>query len=148
MYNPRKQSYHVDHLRFQEFAKNLIKLLDVLFADEGTLPQPVNRSIGIIRVQVRYFLLDDGSVEVLSLDGRTARGFRRYCDPRTGLRDFGLFLKEMKPDFILLDEARPSEPMLVELSRMTAQGTKTVIGLDGFQFQPVNAQVVRYLGRR
>lgn len=89
--------------------------------------------MALTEVQLRYFLSDDGSVRILSLDGRTCNGFVRYVDPRTGLRRFDQYLREMHPDYIELGQFYPSEPILPVVEQRLGEG-QTEIEVDGFRF--------------
>ena len=107
------------------------------------LDKPIR--LAVTEVQSRYFLEDDGSVEILSLDGRTAPDFARFIDSRTGMRRFDLFLDEMRPDLIVLDQLYPSEPVLPEVAQALQQNPEGVILVDGYRFLPVNDFTVRVL---
>ena len=107
------------------------------------LDKPIR--LAVTEVQSRYFLEDDGSVEILSLDGRTAPDFPRFLDPKTGLRRFDLYLNEMKPDLIVLEQLDPSEPILPAVAQALQQNPEGVILVDGYRFLPVSDFTVKYL---
>ena len=107
------------------------------------LDKPIR--LAVTEVQSRYFLEDDGSVEILSLDGRTAPDFARFLDPNTGLRRFDLYLNEMKPDLIVLEQLDPSEPILPAVAQALQQNPEGVILVDGYRFLPVSDFTVKYL---
>ena len=107
------------------------------------LPMPIR--LAVTEVQSRYFLEDDGSVHILSLDGRTAPDFARFLDRRTGLRRFDKYLDEMQPDLIVLEQLHPAEPILPDLARALQEGSRAEIVIDGYRFVPVADYTVRYL---
>lgn len=109
----------------------------------AALDRPIR--LAVTEVQSRYFLEDDGSVQILSLDGRTAAGFGRYVDRRTGLRRFDRYLDELQPDFVVLEQLDPAEPILPEVAQALQQGAAGEIVVDGYRFVPVSEYTVQVL---
>jgi hypothetical protein len=111
----------------------------------GVLASPVK--LAVTEVQVRYFLSDDSNLEILSLDGRTTKDFKRFLNPRTGMRRFDKYLTELKPDYIKLGPLYPQEPILPDLRQRLKEEADPaqVIEVDGFRFLQVDGSTVRYL---
>ncbi|MFS8637695.1 MAG: hypothetical protein FWJ74_06385 [Gemmatimonadota bacterium] len=121
------------------FTERYLRELGVTAAD----PRPV--SVAVTEVQVRYFLADDGSVRILSLDGRTGADFGRYLDPETGLRRFDLYLREVRPDFVELGQFDPAEPVLPAVLEAWERGEERIT-VDGFEFRRTGIPyVVRFV---
>lgn len=121
------------------FTERYLRELGVTAAD----PRPV--SVAVTEVQVRYFLADDGSVRILSLDGRTGADFGRYVDPETGLRRFDLYLREVRPDFVELGQFDPAEPVLPAVLEAWERGEERIT-VDGFEFRRTGIPyVVRFV---
>lgn len=121
------------------FTERYLRELGVTAAD----PRPV--SVAVTEVQVRYFLADDGSVRILSLDGRTGADFGRYLDPETGLRRFDLYLREVRPDFVELGQFDPAEPVLPAVLEAWERGEERIM-VDGFEFRRTGIPyVVRFV---
>jgi len=121
------------------FTERYLRELGVTATD----PRPV--SVAVTEVQVRYFLADDGSVRILSLDGRTGADFGRYLDPETGLRRFDLYLREVRPDFVELDQFDPAERVLPAVLEAWERGEERIT-VDGFEFRRTGMPyVVRFV---
>lgn len=124
------------------FTARFLRELGVTDAD----PRPI--SIAVTEVQLRYFLADDGTVRILSLDGRTDADFGRYVDPETGLRRFDRYLREERPDFVELGQFDPAEPVLPAVLAAWERGERAM-NVDGFRFVRTDRPyVVRYLHDR
>jgi len=119
-------------------VQNREKFTDNYLRSLGVKGEDLPVKVAVTEVQVRYFLLDDGSVNILSLDGRTAHGFSRYIDWRTGMRKFDQYLIEIQPDFIEFDgQFHSSEPILYRVMQLLEEGKNSIIIVDGFRFLPV-----------
>ncbi len=123
----------------KQFTERYLGDLGVTPAD----PRPI--SVAVTEVQIRYFLADDGSVRILSLDGRTGADFGRYLDPETGLRRFDQYLREVRPDFVELGQFDPAEPVLPAVLAAWERGEERIV-VDGFEFRRTGLPyVVRFV---
>ena len=115
---------------------------------EGGEANPLR--LAVTEVQARYYLDDDGSIQIISLDGRSSASFKDYLEPKTGRRRFDKLLDDVQPHFVELGQVLPDEVVLGPLTREAAgKPAGTRLDVDGFRFEVVGTHsgMVRFLGR-